>query len=100
MLEELDKHAARLWIELVGCTIERLITDEVMAVVVLAELLADRFQLLLIRPQIHGGHRFKISRVEARRQDRVLHRILDGWLASRARSFGDRGGGNHPVVLC
>ena len=100
LLEEFHEHAACFWIELVGRTIKRLIADEVVAVVVLAELLANRFQLLLIGPQIHGGHRFKISRVEARRQDRVLHRILDGWLATRARSFGDRGGGDHPVVLC
>ena len=49
-----------------------------MTVVVLAELLADGLQFRFVRPQIHCGHGFEVRCVEARREDRVLGRVLDG----------------------
>ena len=49
-----------------------------MAVVVLAELLADGFELSLVGAEVHGRHGLEICCVEARRQDRVLGRIFDG----------------------
>ena len=43
--------------------------------------------------KIHRRHRFKIGGVEARREDCVLDRILDGYSAA----FGHGGGRDHQL---
>ena len=84
LLEELDKDLPGLGIEFVGGAFELLVANEVMAVVVLAELLADGFQLIGVGAEVHGSHGLEIRGVEPRSQDCVLHRILRGRCIGRA----------------
>ena len=63
------------------------------SVVILPELFTDGFQFSLIGLKVHCRHRFEIGGVEARGQDCVLDRILDGYSAA----FGHGGGRDHQL---
>ena len=76
LLEELDKDLAGFGIKLIGGAVKFFVPDEVVPVVILAELLADGFELNLIGAQIHRRHGVEICGVEARGKDRVPSRIL------------------------
>ena len=76
LLQKLDEYLACFGVELVSSAVESFVTHKVMAVVVLTELLADGFQFLFIRPQIHGRHGLEICGVKTRCKDRVPDRIF------------------------
>merc|ERR1712100_579342 len=72
LFKEFNKDLASFRIELVSSTVELIIANKMMTVVVLSELLTDGLQLSLIGLEVHGSHGVEISRVEAGRQDCVL----------------------------
>ena len=89
LLQKLHKHAPGLGIQLVRGAFKFLVADEMVAIVILAKLLADGFQLRLVGPQIHGRHGVKVRGVEPGGEDGVLDRRLH----PRAKLFKAGGGG-------
>ena len=76
LFKEFNKDLASFRIELVSSTVELIIANKMMTVVVLAELLTDGLQFSLIGLEVHGSHGVEISCVEAGRQDCVLNGLL------------------------
>ena len=76
LFQEFHKDPTGLGVKFVCSTVKVVVANEVMAVVILAEFLADGLQFCLIRTQIHGSHGIKVRGVKPRCEDRVLNRIL------------------------
>ena len=95
LLKKLNKNLAGFGVEF-GCRpVEFGVAHEMVAVVVLAELLADGLQLQHVGLQIHRRHGVKIRGVEAGGQDCVPDRILGRRCFRGGWGGGNRGGRHH-----
>ncbi len=78
LLEKFNEDLSCFGVEFVGGAVELVVADEMMTVVILAEFFTDRFELRLVRAQVHGGHGLEIGGVKPRSEDCVLDGLLDG----------------------
>ena len=99
LLEEFNKDAAGVRVELVGGAFEFALAHEVVAVVILAEFFTDRFELHHVGLEVHRRHGVEVRGVEAGGQDCVLSRCFGrggvGGAQAWARGGQGGGGGGH-----